>query len=313
MDEKDQTQIQPSDSFARQNRSKSRRKASASQPAPDEQVILPSQATDELNAQARDLLAEQAQDMRDVQTTGSLADQTQQAGARPTRQLTRPQLQLPQPILFLDQEGDVLLEEQVVMQPVRRQRLRRTRRWLRSRTGRVVIPLLTLLLGIAIGLTSVIWYGLSGEGPLVAVVPAAQGNLVVDANKDFVSQLVRNNLADAGIPGHIQNVTVTLKHGALIVIQGEDVYPVLFTSITRPFTVDVQPYTQACILQVRITHADFSGIAVTTFVQSFQSKINQQLAEKPTGLPNGFTYCTVGVSTEPGGMYITYQATPATN
>ena len=284
------------DTSAGKTRSRSRRKTPAGQPAPDQQPFSP--------AQTADLLASE---MQDPQTTGSLADQAQQVQPRLTRQLTQPQP--PQPILFLDREGDVLLEEDIVVVP-RRQRLRRTRRWLRSRTGRVVIPLLALLIGLAAGLTSVIWYGLSGEGPLVAVLPAAQGNLVVDANKDFVSQLVLNNLAGAGIPGHVQNVTVTLKHGALIVIQGEDVYPVLFTSITKPFTVDVQPYTHDCVLQVRITHADFSGIPVTSFVQSFQTQINQQLAEKPTGLPNGFTYCTVGVSTEPGGMYITYQATP---
>ncbi|HEY3992402.1 MAG TPA: hypothetical protein VGM01_05925 [Ktedonobacteraceae bacterium] len=300
MDDKDQTQMDQKDASVGQTRSRSRRKAPAGQPAPDQQPISP--------AQTSDLLANQ---MQDAHTTGSLADQTQQVQPRLTRQLIQPQL--PQPILFLDREGDVLLEEDVVLVPARRQRLRRTRRWLRSRSGRVVIPLLALLIGLAIGLTSVIWYGLSGEGPLVAVLPAAQGNLVVDANKDFVSQLVLSNLANAGIPGHMQNVTVTLKHGALIVIQGEDVYPIFFTSITKPFTVDVQPYTHNCILQVRITHADFSGIPVTSFVQSFQSKINQQLAEKPTGLPNGFTYCTVGVSTEPGGMYITYQATPVTH
>jgi hypothetical protein len=309
MDDKDQMQIRPSDSSAGQPRSRSRRKGQTGLPPRDQEIILPAQASDEPDdssalvqpSQTTGTLGSQVQDTRDRQTTGSLADQERQA--------TRPQLQLPQPILFLDRDGDVLLEEEIVP---RRQRFRRTRRWLRSRTGRVVIPLLTLLLGVAIGLTSIIWYGLSGEGPLVTVVPA-QGNLVVDANKDFVSQLVRDNLANAGIPGHIQNVTVTLKHGALIVIQGEDVYPVLFTSITRPFTVDIQPYTQACILQVRITHADFSGIPVTTFAQSFQNEINQQLGEKPTGLPDGFTYCTVGVSTEPGGMYITYQATPITH
>ena len=301
MDDKDQPSIRPSDDSGRQTRSRRKKQA------PDQSELSPAQASDLL-----------ASELQEPQTTGSLGEQTlyarpvlptdqvPQEGTRPTRQLTQPHAPLPQPILFLDETGDVLLEEDL---PVRPQRLRRTRRWLRSRTGRVVIPLLTLLLGLALGLTSVIWYGLSGEGPLVTVVPA-QGNLVVDANKSFVNQLVLNNLANAGIPGHIQNATVTLKHGALIVLQGEDVYPVLFTSITRPFTVDIQPYTQNCVLQVRITHADFSGIPVTTFVQSFQSEINQQLGEKPTGLPEGFAYCTVGVNTEPGGMYITYQATP---
>jgi hypothetical protein len=297
MDDKDQTQIRPSGSSAGQTRSSAGGKQQANPPEPGQQAMLSSQTTSSPAEQVQN--AQPSQDARQEQ-------------ARPTRQLTRPQQILPQPILFSDPEDEMLLEEQILLSPVRRQRLRRTRRWLRSRSGRVVIPLLALLIGLAAGLASVIWYGLSGEGPLVTVVPAAQGNLIVDANKDFVSQIVRNNLVNSGLPGHVQNITVTLKHGDQMIIQGDDVYPVLFTSITRHFTVDVQPYVQACVLQVRITHADLAGIPVTTFVQSFQSKINQQLAKKPVGMPSGFTYCAVGVSTEPGGMYITYQATPVT-
>ena len=53
-----------------------------------------------------------------------------------------------------------------------------------------------------------------------------------------------------------------------------------------------------------------AGIPVTGFVQSFESHINQQLQEKPSGLPKGFQYCTTGVRTTPAGMFITYSATP---
>lgn len=307
MDDRDQTHIRPSDSSARTTRSRSKPQPSAGQVAPDQSAIF--------SAPTMDLPAPQAGNAQPAQTSAAQGEQTQivaPARTRTSRHVSKPPAQPPQPILFSGRESEVLPEEQIT-QPAprpRRQPLGRTRRWLRSRTGRVVIPLLTLLLGLAIGLTAVIWYGLSGEGSLVAVVPAAQGNLIVDANKDFVSQLVRDNLNSAGLPGKVQNVKVTLKHGALIVIEGDDVYPVLFTSITKHFTIDVQPYVRSCVLQVRITHADLSGIPVTTFVQNFQSKINQQLAQKPAGLPGGFTYCTVGVTTEPGGMYITYQAVP---
>lgn len=329
MDDKDQTQIRPSDSSAGQTRSRSRRQ-SVGQSASGPQAMQPSQTSGSLT--------NLEQNTQLVQTTGSQAapeqsthilpmtdisaeptqsvpveKTTRQAQVRASKQTTRPQPQPPQAILFSDRESDNLLDAQLVLPPVRRQRLRRTRRWLRSRSGRVVIPLLALLIGLAAGLTSVIWYGLSGEGSLVTIVPAAQGNLVVDANKDFVSQLVRNDVMNAGLPGHVQNVTVTLKHGAALVIQGDDAYPVVFLTVTKHFTVDIQPYVKSCILQVRITHADLSGIPVTTFVQTFQSKINQELAAKPAGLPGGFTYCTVGVSTEPGGMYITYQAVPVTH
>jgi hypothetical protein len=74
----------------------------------------------------------------------------------------------------------------------------------------------------------------------------------------------------------------------------------------------VQPYVQDCMLQMRVLSADLGGIPVTSFAQSFQGGIDQQLAVKPAGLPGGFAYCTVGVRTEPGGMFITYQATVAT-
>ncbi len=307
MDDRDQTHIRSSETSARNTRSRAKAQPPAGQNAPDQSALF--------SAPTANLPAPQAESTPPAQTAASQPEQTQimpPARNRTMRQTSRPPVQPPQPILFSGRESEALATEMLpqTSQRPRRQRLERTRRWLRSRPGRVVIPLLTLLLGLAIGLTSVIWYGLSGEGPLVAVVPAAQGNLIVDANKDFVGQLVRNNLTNAGLPGKVQNVKVTLKHGALIVVEGDDVYPVLFTTITKHFTIDVQPYVQTCILQVRITHADLSGIPVTTFVQSFQDRINQQLGKKPAGLPGGFTYCTVGVSTEPGGMYITYRAIP---
>ncbi len=260
---------------------------------------------------------EDSQQAQAQPTTNVLPEQTLLLPARRKQQQTRPQapvppMPMPQAIRFAGRESTELVTEPILQPSAPRQRFRRTRRWLRSRTGRIIIPLLTLLIGLALGLTSVIWYGLSGEGPLVAIVPAASGNLVVDANQSFVSQLIRNNLSNAGLPGKVQNVKIELEHGAAIIIQGDDAYPFAFITITKHFTVNVQPYVQHCVLQVRITHADLAGIPVTTFVQTFQNKINQQLAKKPAGLPSDFTYCTVGVSTEPGGMYITYQAVPVT-
>jgi hypothetical protein len=228
-----------------------------------------------------------------------------QAMPRPTSQLST---SLPQPILFAEGEIDIL-EEHVLTRP---RRLRRTRRWLRSRAGRIVVPLLALLIGLSIGLSSILWYGLSGAGPLVLVPATAQGNLIIEADKDFVKQLVRNDIATAGLPGQVENVSVDLDHGAKMVIQGDDVYSVLGVNISRHFTVDVQPYVQTCVLQMRVTSANLGGIPVTSFVQSFEGKVNQQLAEKPSGLPGGFNYCTVGVRTEPGGMFITYKAIPVT-
>jgi hypothetical protein len=210
----------------------------------------------------------------------------------------------PQPILFSEMGGT---RQERSGRPLR---VRRVRRFFASRSGRILVPIFALVLGIAVGLSSLIWYGLSGEGPLVIVPPGARGNLVIEVDKDFVSQLVRNDLAGAGLPGKVENVRVTLQHGARLVIEGDDTYSVFGVGISRHFTVNVQPYVQSCILQVRVLSANLGGIPVTTFVQSFQGNINRQLAKKPTGLPEGFLYCTMAVRTEPGGMFVTYQAVP---
>lgn len=217
---------------------------------------------------------------------------------------------MPQPILFSNVEIAILEEQPASLQ--RPLRLRRTRRFLRSRAGRITIPLLALLIGLIAGFSALIWYGLSGQGAIVIVPPSARGNLIIEADKDLITQIVRNDITHAGLPGKVENVRVDLKHGALLIVQGDDVYSVLGLTISRHFTVNVQPYVKACVLQVRVLSADLGGIPVTTFVQSFQGSINQELGQKPAGLPGGFAYCTVGVRTEPGGMFVTYQAIPLT-
>ncbi len=179
----------------------------------------------------------------------------------------------------------------------------------RSCLGRILLWLFVWLFGVAVGLGALLWYGLTAEGPLVIVPQSAQGNVIIEANAAFVTQLVQQNIASAGLPGDIKNVKVELEHGAELIISGDDVNTVLGVPVSRHFTVNMQPYVQSCTLQIRVTHADLGGLPITTFVQSFQSSINAQLGQKPGGLPSGFTYCTVGVHTEPGGLFITYQIT----
>src|SRR6185312_3063438 len=117
-------------------------------------------------------------------------------------------------------------------------------------------------------------------------------------------------LKDSGIPGTVKNVQVTLKNGDQMTITGDDEFSFLGIDMTRNFTLVVQPYVTSCMLQMHVVHADIGSIPVTGFVESFESNINAQLRTKPTGLPTGFTYCTVGVHTETGGMFVTYSATP---
>jgi hypothetical protein len=189
-------------------------------------------------------------------------------------------------------------------------RFARVRGWLRSRTGRVLIPLAALLLGIAIGIIALFLFGESGVGPIVVVPASSKGVITVEADRSFITQLVTRNLDSSGLPGQIQNVNVNLIQGSQMIVSGEDTFTILGVQLNRPFTFNVQFYVSSCFLKIHIVHADFSNIPVTSFAQSFESQINQQLQQKPEGLPSGFQYCTTGVRTEPGGIFVTYAAIP---
>ncbi len=189
-------------------------------------------------------------------------------------------------------------------------RFARVREWLRSRTGRVVVPLVALSVGIVLGIMTIFLYGQTSEGQIVIVPSSLKGNIVVEVDKAFLTQLVTKNLRDSGMPGQIENITVDLSQGDQITVNGDDGFSVLGISVARHFKFVVQPYISSCFLQIHIIHADFSNIPVTGFAHSFESHINNQLRMKPEGLPSGFQYCATGVTTEPSGMFVTYAATP---
>ena len=189
-------------------------------------------------------------------------------------------------------------------------RFARFRAWLRSRTGRVVIPIVTLLVGVVFGIFTIFLFGESGAGSTGIVATLSKGNIIVEADRSFLTQLVTKNLSSSGMPGQIENVDVSLAEGNQMTVSGDDGFSVLGIGVTRHFTFVVQPYVSSCVLQVHILHADFSDIPITRFAQGFESQLNQQLQKKPEGLPKGFQYCTTGVRTEPVGMFVTYEATP---
>ena len=227
-----------------------------------------------------------------------------QPKSNPQSNVTKPQ---PQPIRFAE-TAEAALAKVESAPTVRLSRFIKTRRWFRSRSGRIVLPLVTLLLGLAIGLGSILWYGWSGRGAIVIIPNSGQGNLIVEANRDLLTQLVSKQMNNAGLPGKVENVKVTLVHGDALNVQGDDMDSLFGLNFSRHLTIDVQPYVQTCVLQVHVTRADLGGIPVTNFAQSFESKIDQELAIKPTGLPSGLSYCAVGVHTEPEGMFVTYEA-----
>ena len=189
-------------------------------------------------------------------------------------------------------------------------RFARVREWLRSRTGRIVIPLITLLMGIALGITVLFFFGESDVGPIIVVPISSRGDIIVEADRIFITQLVRKNVVGSGMPGRIQNVDVNLTRSNQMMVSGEDEFSILSVQVIRPFTFIVQLYVSSCVLKMHIVHADFSNIPVTRFAQSFESQINQQLQQRPEGLPSGFQYCATGVRTELTGIFVTYTAIP---
>ncbi len=189
-------------------------------------------------------------------------------------------------------------------------RLERVRRWLRSRTGRVLVPIMSLLVGIALGFAGIFFFGESGAGPIIVLPITSRGNIIVETDNSFITQLVAKNLNNSGMPGQAQNVTVNLIQGDQMIVSGEDVFTFVGVQVSRPFTLIVQPYVSSCVLKIHIVHADISNVPVTSFARSFEDQINQQLAIKPEGLPSGFQYCVSSVRTEPAGMFITYSAIP---
>ncbi|MGZ3615503.1 MAG: hypothetical protein ACXWPS_21935 [Ktedonobacteraceae bacterium] len=203
-----------------------------------------------------------------------------------------------------------LPSQQEVQTTMGKPRFAQIRGWLRSRTGRIVIPLITLLVGVVIGVAALFLFGETGGGPIVIVPGSAKDDIIVEADKIFITQLVTKNLTSSGMPGQIQNVNVNLKEGGQMIVSGEDVLQIFGVQVNRPFTFDVQLYVRSCFLKIHIVHADFSNIPVTSFAQSFESQINQQLQQKPEGLPSGFQYCTTGVRTETTGIFVTYEAIP---
>ncbi len=196
----------------------------------------------------------------------------------------------------------------------RKPRFAGTRRWLRSRSGRVVIPAVMFLVGAIAGVAVILVYVLSIAGSdTTLATPAAPtgGDIVVQVGPAYITHLVEKNIQSAGLPGTISAIRVNLKHGAQMTITGNDHYNiVLGFGVTRTFTILLQPFVRTCQLQMHIVHIDMNGIPVTGFAESFEGKLNRQLQVKPSGLPPDFVYCTVAVRTETTGMFVTYSATP---
>jgi hypothetical protein len=248
-------------------------------------------------------------DLQHKQADQSTGDLTATRRTKSTRRLDTGQRNgaVPQPIVF-----GVQVEEDLIIQPSPRpQRFRKTRRALQSRAARLLVPVLTLLLGIAIGFSSIYWYGSQLNGSAASAQTTPSGNIVVQIDKTVITQIVAQNLTKTDLPGTIKNVSVTLQNDSSMIIYADDVNNVFGLDVTRHLTINVQLYVKTCLLQIHITHVDLGGLPVTNFASSAETIINADLAKKNTGLPSGFTYCVSQVRTNASEVFVTYRATAA--
>lgn len=182
------------------------------------------------------------------------------------------------------------------------------------RRRRPLLSFLLFLLGIMLGilgtLTSIL-FGAHDRAPLQISTSTQPSSLSVQVSSSYLSQLVSRNIRTAGMPGNVSNVQVTLSNDSQIQITGQDTFNLFVVSVTRPFTITLQAYTQSCQPRVRLLHADLGDIPVTNFAQNYEDRINQEIQFKVSGLPAGFTYCAVGTSTQANALSIRYTATPA--
>jgi hypothetical protein len=172
----------------------------------------------------------------------------------------------------------------------------------------------TFLLGILVGAVALALFFVFSQADKPAVaVPPAQGNstLQVRLSSSYITQLVNKEMQSPGSFGNVSNVQVQLTNNQMIVT-GDDQIGVLGLSMTKPFTLVVQPYIQSCKPRLHILHADVGGVPATGLASSFEDHINQQLHFNVADLPTGFTYCATNVRTESGALIVDFSATPQT-
>ncbi len=128
----------------------------------------------------------------------------------------------------------------------------------RSRIGHVVIPIITLLLGIVLGVLGLLLYAssISTEGPVIVTpLPPPGGGITSHISPAYMARVVQNDLPSSGLPGNVENVRVQLadsdlKHSVQLTITGDDQVGVLGFEMTRHITVVEQLFVQNCQIQV---------------------------------------------------------------
>ena len=184
----------------------------------------------------------------------------------------------------------------------------------RTRRGNPLLSFLLFLLGIMLGILATLFFILfvaQDRAPIQTTSSKQPSSLTIQISSVYLTQLVSGKLKTSGLPGDISNVQVVLTNNNSMQVSGEDRFNLIITSVTRPFTLTLQPYTQSCQPKVRLIHADLGNIPVTNFAQTYENQINQDIQLKSSDLPPGFTYCATSINTQSNTLSIVYSATPA--
>lgn len=185
---------------------------------------------------------------------------------------------------------------------------------------RILVPVLTLVGGIIIGVAGLLLYltSITSEGQLVVTpMPPPGGDIVGQVSPTFMARVVQNDLASSGLPGSIKNVRIQLgdsdiTHNVLVTITGDDQISILGIGMTKHITLIAQLLVQNCQVKANVLSINLGGLPfpVGGFKAAFEQQINQQLRVNTTGLPPGFDYCMTSIHSKPFGLFVTFKATP---
>jgi hypothetical protein len=174
-----------------------------------------------------------------------------------------------------------------------------------------VLALLMLIFGFLMGLIVSLLFVMTHSTQTSPIVASSSktGNILVQAQPGLLTLITEQSLPSAGIPGNFSNIHFQLANGDLMTMTGTYTYTIFGIGLTQPFSMQMQPYIHSCQLQVHVTSVDIAGLSITSFVNSFEGKINQELKLPASGLPGGLAYCMSGVRTQSSGLFVTVKVT----
>ena len=179
-------------------------------------------------------------------------------------------------------------------------------------SGCILLPTLTFLIGIAVGIVAVLLFILliSGNLPPVPVAMSAAsptpGHVIVHIDAATITPLVEQSLQAAEIPGNITNVQVQFAEGEQMTVTGNYENSIMHVQVSNPFTIELQPLVNECQVQVHILHADFARVPVTRLAALFEDKLNQKMQFISKTTAGNITYCLTAIHTDPAGLSATF-------